>query len=295
MGADTLWVEQLKLVLRVGFPIAVSTLLRYATFSVDLAFIGHIGKDELAAATYCTLILNSVQGVVLGIAMSMVALCGQAKGGGNLKLMGSWVAVGSTLAMAAGVLSAVLMAVVTHPLISAIDGDRARLASGFGWVFYWWLPINSFVLTLRYFLQTWLNVFPAMVGAVIAVGLSIALNHLFIHGASGWGGFGFQGSALASLSAAGVQGVILSLYTVWWAPRGEQRECISGLGLHAFTRPRVVTVLRQGFNRCCVIGMQFVAVNIPPLFLSARGSNTVAAGGVLANIASFLFALYWGW
>eukprot|EP00756_Hemistasia_phaeocysticola_P015796 Hpha_TRINITY_DN15436_c2_g1::TRINITY_DN15436_c2_g1_i1::g.172817::m.172817/K03327/TC.MATE, SLC47A, norM, mdtK, dinF; multidrug resistance protein, MATE family len=289
------WVEQLRLIVRIGVPVGISTVLRMAGTTVDIAFIGHYGKDELAAATYCTQILWVMQGIVLSCGMAMIVLSSQARGTGNLALMGSWNTIGMTMGTTAAALSAVLMAVVTDPLITLIDKDRAELASNFGWIFYWWLPLSGFITILRFTLQTWHNVLPAMTIAFLTLGLSVGLNDLFMYGTGSWDGFGFRGSAVASVLALVAQILALSLYTWRWSKRAPQNAILAGIGLHAFTKSRVKEMAFQSMQRFFVISMQMWSISLPTMFLSGLDADTVAAGGIMANVANMLFALFWGW
>eukprot|EP00756_Hemistasia_phaeocysticola_P015425 Hpha_TRINITY_DN15411_c5_g7::TRINITY_DN15411_c5_g7_i1::g.177156::m.177156/K03327/TC.MATE, SLC47A, norM, mdtK, dinF; multidrug resistance protein, MATE family len=51
----------------------------------------------------------------------------------------------------------------------------------------------------------------------------------------------------------------------------------------------------QACNRFFVVSMQLWAISLPTLFLSGLDSDTVAAGGVLANLSLFIFSIFWGW
>jgi MATE family multidrug resistance protein len=79
----------LSILLASSFPLICTSLLQSMQVGIALLFVGHIGKEELAAVSLATLTAN-VTGwsVFQGLASALDTLCPQAYGAGLPKMVG---------------------------------------------------------------------------------------------------------------------------------------------------------------------------------------------------------------
>ncbi|KAF2306821.1 hypothetical protein GH714_021703 [Hevea brasiliensis] len=83
-----------KKIWKVGFPAMLARVTQFGMFVVTQAFIGHVGKLQLAGYALIQIItIRFANGILLGMSSATETLCGQAFGARQYHMMG--VAVGA--------------------------------------------------------------------------------------------------------------------------------------------------------------------------------------------------------
>ncbi|KAG2689895.1 hypothetical protein I3760_09G162000 [Carya illinoinensis] len=91
-----IWVESRK-IWKVAFPPMISRVTQFGLFAVTQAFMGHLGEVDLAAyALVQIIVVQFVNGILLGMSSATETLCGQAFGAGQYHMLGiylqrSWI------------------------------------------------------------------------------------------------------------------------------------------------------------------------------------------------------------
>ena len=162
--------------LRLVVPIMCSSLLSFLMPVVDLIFVGHLGKHELAAAALGDTVFKTVALPLQGFASALDTFLSQSYGAGRLDSYGRWVQVG-TLVMLALSLPCMLFLSRAETMLLAI-GQEPELAASSGAFCTRLVPgIPPFVafLTLTKYLQAQ-SILAPLVGIALVANLANAAS-----------------------------------------------------------------------------------------------------------------------
>ncbi|CAB4271459.1 unnamed protein product [Prunus armeniaca] len=126
------WIETKKL-WKIGGPIAFTIICNFATNSVSIMFVGHLGNLQLSAVSISLSVISTFSfGFMLGMGSALETLCGQAFGAGRVNMLGvymqrSWI----ILFISCVILTPIY--VFTAPILKLIGQDEevADLAGTF--------------------------------------------------------------------------------------------------------------------------------------------------------------------
>ncbi|POM79621.1 Multidrug/Oligosaccharidyl-lipid/polysaccharide (MOP) Flippase Superfamily, partial [Phytophthora palmivora] len=195
--------RELRYLLELAVPSAVSTYCFFAVSITELSVVGHMGVDELAAVAYAQMCLDlSILVTMQGINAGMNALCSQAFGAKNYHLLGEYALLTSLLLTVACVPLAVLWWNLGDILLLAGVTDRvAALARVYCRLSLLWLWPRSMFQVLSCFYQAQHIVQPTAVFNVLAVALNGFLVVGLTHGHFGLPELGFVGCPLGTAIA----------------------------------------------------------------------------------------------
>ncbi|CAI5502266.1 unnamed protein product, partial [Closterium sp. Naga37s-1] len=189
------WVGEAAAQCSVGLPVAGTMAVNSFMQLLCLAFVGHLGTQELACASIATALAN-VTGFSLleGLASAMETVCGQAYGAGDLANLGTMLQrVHLILTLACLPISACWLA--TRPLLLFTGQDHA-IASGAALYIAWEIPglvASAAFLPITKFMQVQGVTLPlTLISLVSLLFLSLA-SYLLIHTFA----LGFTGAAMA--------------------------------------------------------------------------------------------------
>ncbi|XP_047059292.1 protein DETOXIFICATION 33-like [Lolium rigidum] len=129
------WPDECKNLWQIAGPVILTGVFQFLIGFITAAFVGHIGKVELAAVSIVNGVIEGLAfGLLLGMGSALETLCGQAVGAGQLHTLGvylqrSWIIC---LATAAALLpiyaftDPILRLLRQSPAISAVAGRYAR-------------------------------------------------------------------------------------------------------------------------------------------------------------------------
>ncbi|GJM93027.1 hypothetical protein PR202_ga09543 [Eleusine coracana subsp. coracana] len=172
-GGRKNWSAECKNLWRVAGPVILTEIFQFGLGFVTAAFVGHIGKVELAAVSIVNGVVEGLAfGLLLGMGSALETLCGQAVGAGQTHMLGvymqrSWIICVATslLLLPLYIFTApVLRLLRQSAAISAVSGTYAR----------WCVPqllayAVNFPIQKFYQAQSRVWVMTAISGAVLGV------------------------------------------------------------------------------------------------------------------------------
>ena len=273
---------------RIAIPVSLTTLCRVMVFTTDAAFIGHLGTPELAAANLCGTIFDALIQFGFGASIALATLCAQAHGVGNPRLVVAYFLIGLTSCAAISLIFIPVLLFATVPLLRVIGvaDEVAQHASVFNRIYCLrYLPVVIFHVTRTYLTAQDDNTASLLV-SLVTTALNVVLNYLAIVTL----GLGLEGAALSSLITSVIQMVALFAYVCCYYDLMNQiRE-----GTALFTKHRLhrfAEIAIGTFASNAADSWVFTAVVIMAGLL---GTSEVAAQGILYNLWSIMWSLYFG-
>ncbi len=207
-----------------AWPCALSILARIAMGLTDLAVLGHLDTESLAAAAAALIWLNvTSQFLFRGINSAINIMGSQAYGAKNYQLCGIWFQQGLIVSSIACIpVGASWLATGRLLRLLHVQERTADLAQTFAnYSLMWLLPLNVYSSTSQYF-QAQEIVLPALVVNITALVLNLGLNLVLVHGLRvaslgiDWAGLGFIGSPIATtISRVFILAAYLTYMVLW--------------------------------------------------------------------------------
>ncbi len=227
---------------RLAWPIAVSTLSYSAMTLVDTLFVGTLGKAALAGVGLGGTVAFGLVCLSIGLLRGVKVLVSQAVGAGQRDGSESYLGAGLLLAAALGALTVALGQLVAPLLHSITAGPEAGVAAeSYIRVRLLGTPVLLAYVALREARYGWGDSRTPMIAALIGNGLNIALDYVFIMRV----GVGVAGAAWATVIAQAVEAGVMVL---------AQRASGQGFGLRQVARRHIAAIARVGLPT----GVQFV-------------------------------------
>lgn len=232
---------------KLAWPAILSQAMASAVALVDIAMIGRLGTQALAAAGYTTQYLFLSQSVLFAIGAACVALMGRAIGAGQPDRARASLAAALLLAVGASVLFSGLLVAFPRPLLAILDAKPGviELAAP-----YFRLTIGSSALLAV--ALTYESAFRAakdtrtplwITGAVMVV--KVVLNALLI--------FGLLGLPRLDLVGAGIATLVSQLVALWLFLAVSRRS----------RQARVLRLRRRDFHRARAILPEALRISFP--------------------------------
>lgn len=204
-----------------SWPVMLSQTLLNAVGLLDIAMVGRIGSDSVAAAGYATQFFHLAQSVLFAVGSACVALMAQAIGAGDMARARR--ALAASLSVATGsatVLSAAMLAAPATLLRGLGAEERVvSLCVPYLALVVGSTPLLAISMTLEFAMRADRNArTPMRIAGVVTV-VKIALNALLIFGLAGFPALGLTGAGVATLVSQ-LLGLALFLGVVWRALPG---------------------------------------------------------------------------
>ncbi|GJP33000.1 hypothetical protein CLOM_g17578 [Closterium sp. NIES-68] len=194
-GAVASWGGEAMAQCGVGLPVAGTMAVNSFMQLLCLAFVGHLGTEQLACASIATALAN-VTGFSLleGLASAMETVCGQAYGAGDLASLGTMLQrVHLILTLACLPIAACWLA--TKPLL-LLTGQDHVIASGAAMYIAWEIPgllASAAFLPITKFMQVQGVTLPLTLISLVSLLFLALASYLLIHTLA----LGFTGAAMA--------------------------------------------------------------------------------------------------
>lgn len=211
--------------LQFAWPVTLATIARIIMYSIDTAFLGHLGTAQLAGSAMASLCLNLVSTFLFAPAYGLNSLCSQAIGAGNPKLAGNWLQLSLVISTIMLIPSFIILFFVDK-IISPFehDTDVLHYASLFGKYSTCFLFPTFVYMAIRQYFQALQIVHPATIVSIISVGINVLLNQILIYGLHlnifnnkiniNFKGLGFIGSPLATTFSLTFQLSLFCCYAI---------------------------------------------------------------------------------
>ncbi|KAL6041279.1 hypothetical protein QOT17_025016 [Balamuthia mandrillaris] len=283
---------ELWLLLRLSLPLLVADTARYIMFITDTAFLGHLGRTEMAAAALggvwadCTLYFG------VGFVMAMDTLVAQAEGAKNHRMIGLTFGV-----------SILFNFLVSLPIglawwfadvaliIGGIPENIALLAASFArYQILGLFPHLVYRAIIRYLLGQEITM-PSIVTNWIGVAANFGLNWILIKGGFGWSGLGFIGAPLATSLSRILCPILLWGYVVL---RGYHKKTWQGWTIRDVFEPKLVwTYAKLGLAGGFTLAFEVSGYQVITFLAGKLGEEVIDAHVVAQQVLwiSFLIPL----
>lgn len=289
---DGIVAKETRRIWSITWPLAIGYSSSAVMGAIGLAFVGHLGQNELAAMSLGSTVMFAVYVFATGVLNAVNTLTAQAMGAKRLRLVGVWLQVGL-----------VWPTLVMVPFVAAswwFGGDLLRLANvtsddeivslinTYNRLSLIWLVPSFIYTTLTIWLEALEIVTAPTVISIVFMGLSYFANQILVDGALGFGGYGFKGAPLATSVCQIGQLVVLYLYIFWWKGYHKELRVWHGWTCDAFAFRKFKQLMVLGFPMACTEAIFDWAFEILTMFAGSLGTVAVAAMGVLVNLLFLL-------
>ncbi len=211
----------IRRIVLLGIPLLAGNLSTYLMKAVDLAMLGRLGTETLAAAGIATLATSVLYTLVWPVSLGVQAIASrrygrQAASGHPEELMRetAWVISNGAIAGWISAAIALMLSTLLGPALRVLLEERylADLALEYVRVLRWSTIIMSLGMAHRGFLSALNRTRIVMVATVLGNGLNVLLNYALIFGNFGMSALGIRGAALGTLLSEAVLTAVLLLY-----------------------------------------------------------------------------------
>ncbi len=283
-SADIL--RELRATLALAFPIVVGQVSQMLIGVTDNAFIGRVGRAELAAAAFTHGVFGLCYVVGIGLVLGAGVFAARDHGAGDEAGCAAWLRHGRALAAAIGVAMFVVMLAASTQL------------HHFG------QPPEVVAIVQPYFLLIGLSFLPALLfqvqrqfceslnqpwvpmGIMLAdVALNALLNWVLVFGHFGFPALGLIGSGVATLAAR----VVAAIVIFWWLKRATAFASVHAAPWRGWERGRFVELLKLGVPAGGMLLFEGGAFAMAALMMGWLGTVPLAAHQVALGCAALTF------
>ncbi len=207
--------NELRALIKLAWPAAISNLQWIALNFIDTAMVGHAGPNELAYMGAGRILTWITMMVGIGFLSGVSVYTARAVGAGRDHECGKVLMQGLVFAVLLGVINMAMLMFLTQPVLELARQPHDVVEGGVRFAnMIAWLAIPQFVLVATSaFLQGISRPKIAMVISFIALPVNVALNAIFIFGKFGWPAMGAPGAALGTV-LSDILVVVLLLWAV---------------------------------------------------------------------------------
>lgn len=292
--ALTPWRSELREMLRLAVPLALTNLLQMLVHAIDVIFIARLGEAQLAASSLSISIFGLTMWGMTGLATACAPLIAAELGRRDHAVrevrrsvrMALWLAViAGVLGMAVGFSGEAILRA------SGQDREVSALAGQFLAILSWAMIPMIAASVMRTFVAALGKPGYATAITVLAVGVNLLGNWVFVFGHFGVPALGLQGSAISSVTTSvtmlAAYGFAIRFdrklrrYRVlgrWWRPEWQRLRDILRIGT-----PITLTILAEA-------GLFSVAA----LLMGRIGAAELAAHTLALNVAALAFQIPFG-
>ena len=290
-------------------PIVAGQMLQVAYNLADTYWVGRLGPDPVAALGYAWAIVFLMVSVGAGLTVAGTVLVAQHKGAGNFTqshhVAGqtfSFVTIISILFSAAGY----LLTPILISLVGATPGTPAyEMAVGYTRIVFLGMAMMFWFFIFDAVCRGWGDTRTPLYLMAISVGINVVIDPFFILGftdnplfawvgltglettlyaATGFGGWGVEGAALATVIARGFAAIV-GLWLLFSGRIGLSPS-ISDLYLDLET---VRQILDIGTPTAIELGTRSLGLAVMTVIIAIAGDDAVAAWGILHRLSSLMF------
>ncbi len=283
---------ELRELLRLGLPVAVTQMGAMLLGVVDTMMVGRLGTQSLDAAALGSLWIWGTVVFGIGLVLGMDPVVSQAHGAKKPHRV--------ALALHRGLVVALLVTPpltvtwwLTTPALELLGQDPALAAAAGDYVdvqtWSMW-PLLAF-FALRQYLQGREIVLPGVVAVIVANLFNVVANWALIFGHLGLPAMGLEGAGLATGLTRCV--MLLSLVGWTWA-NGLHRAAWVRPSRAAFQLRGLLEIMRHGVPVGLQYGLETWAFQITTLVAGLLGEPPLAAQVIALNLASLSFMLPMG-
>lgn len=275
---------EMKRLARYSIPLIVTFFLEQIFSLVCVVFVGHLGKEELAAVSMASMTSTIVLAIFEGIATSLDTLCPQAYGAGQYKYVGIHTLRCSLFSLCVFIPAALVWYFSGCFLSRIIDDQKVvALTQQFLRILIFGGPPYILFENGKRFLQAQ-GIFDAATYILfITAPLNLFMNWVLVY--SSFFGLGYIGAPIASVINFWMMFLLLVLYVKYI----EGSECWSGFSAEALYY--WFDLSKLAIPGIVMIVAESLAYEILTLFASKFGTSALATQSALSSIVSLLYMI----
>ena len=275
-----------------AFPVVLSQVGQVTVSLVDNMMVGHVGTPELAAASFANsvFIIGMVFG--MGITYGITPLVGNAFSKGNFKEVAALLKNGMFIHFIAAVFLTALMFGIYFllPLLGQ-PADVLALAKPY----YLLLCLSYFPFMLFFSIKQFFegvgNTKMAMQITLLANGINVVVNYLFIFGKFGFPELGLVGAGIGTLASRIIMPLLFILYIFNIA---KIKKYFSDARKQVLNHSKIFSILKIGIPIGFQIVVEVIAFAIGAVMMGWLGEIPLAAHQVALGMASFSYMISLG-
>lgn len=218
-------IAEARRILRLAWPIMLTSLNWTLMHIVDVAVVGHYGTGELAALA-ASRILTFIS-IVIGFSglTGVLVYAARADGGGRLAETGDILRSGLMLGLMAGLTAMAVLGLWAYQLLGLVGVEPALIAPGTAVVqaMVFAFPAQFVLAGASYFLEGISRPRRVMAVNLLMLPVNALLAWAWVGGHFGLPAWGAVGAACATAAVSWV-GALLMLMLIWTLPRAQERQ-----------------------------------------------------------------------
>lgn len=200
------------------FPIVIQNLLSAAVGSADVIMLNYVGQSAISAVSLAVQYTNILFSVYFGLGTGAAMLCAQYYGKGDLQAIRVLEGIALRFSVSVSTLFAILVSVIPNAMMKLFTDDPELISLGASYLRVMAITYLCWGVTEVYMsvLRSIGKVKTTMVLSILAFGVNILLNAVFIFGLLGAPKLGIVGVAIATAASRVLQMVgciLISLRT----------------------------------------------------------------------------------
>ena len=276
---------------KITYPIILSEIFQNTLPLIDLAFVGQLGKDELAAAALATVWFNLWNASMTGFMTAIDTFLAQSYGANQYENFGAWTGNSIVITMAVTVfVSGVIAACGPAMHLFGQQTDLANAAGEFSYRLIPGLfPYYAFKVFTKH-LQSQNKLVPSVVIGIIANGLNALFNWGLIYrvgGGSGRTGLGLMGAAWATTATRAVEFVLIGFYM--YSQKNKMKETWPTIQSQNLRWHVIKPFIKLAISGALSISAEAWSFEITTILSGLLGTIELDAHVICLNMAAFLF------
>ncbi|OQS03766.1 hypothetical protein THRCLA_21072 [Thraustotheca clavata] len=276
--------REISALIVIALRIAFGRLPRVVIMITTLAFVGHLGTQQLAGMTLASIWMGFPSNFLRSALQGVGTLCSQAQSAGNDFLVGTWLQT----AIVATVLWTIPTVIWYHYIgdmmaLSVSDAATIEYGKDYASVAIYAIIPQCLLWSLKSFFESQEIVVHGC--TFIAMLFNFGFNQIFIYGGLGYKGYGFIGSAYAIVASLTLELLLYAYYAMAW--NGYHRPYWGGWTFECIDRDNFYTFLAVTMPKGLIAAMDWTPYIVIGVLAGYLGPAIVAAQGILLG----LFAL----
>lgn len=274
-------------VTKLTYPIILSEIFQNTLPLIDLAFVGQLGKDELAAAALATVWFNLWNGTMTGFMTAIDTFLAQSYGANQYQNFGAWTGNSMVITMITTIVVSGVIATCGPAM--HLFGQQPDLADKAGEFSYRLIPglfpYYAFKVLTKY-LQSQNILGPSVVIGVVANGMNALFNWGLIYRVGGTG-LGLMGAAWATTLTRAVEFVLIGLYL--YSRKKTMKETWPTIQTDNLRWHVIKPFMKLAISGALCISAEAWTFEVTTILSGLIGTVELDAHVICLNMATFLF------
>lgn len=288
------WFGEMSALMRLGVPMALTQLVHYSIYFVDMVMIGRISPEDVAAAGLGGVVVFLLWMLASGPTNAVSPMVSQALGANQNDTRDARRSVRMSLWVIACMIPFIIVIIfLAEPIMLALGQDPhiSGKAKAYIYALGLGLPFSLATMSLRNFLAALDKTFIPFLIIVATIILNVALNTILIFGLLGFPRLELIGAGLAS-SLSAIAGFFIFVLYINTDKRARTFNVFKNIFKADWERFR--EIIRLGWPISMASTFEGMLFNAGLLVIGLIGVMQQAAYQIALNVASCAFMMPWG-